>query len=387
MSGFGAASLVAGREIREAFRRKSFWAVVAVLFVGSCAAMIVPALIGGRGPTRYRIAVVGRSPSLDTLLTKTVRDLRAEVVLRDAAGPAEARDLVDKGRVALGLVTGDRPTIIVRANDHDRLVGAVQQALAVDSLSGRLVEAGLAPDRVQQALATPAATIDRLDPGKAGRFEASLAISLVLYLLLLTLMIQVANGTAVEKANRISEVLLAVVGPGSLLFGKVLGVSVTGIVTLLAGLLPVLAKMAIGGDLPAGLGGAVAAGALWFVLGLALYLTLAAALGALVERQEEAGSAVSPLMFMLIGTFVVMQGGAESPLGAVLAYVPFSSPLVVPARLAIGASSPVEVVGSLAIGIASVMLVSRFGAAVYARAIVRTGRRLKLREVLRPAAG
>jgi ABC-2 type transport system permease protein len=107
--------------------------------------------------------------------------------------------------------------------------------------------------------------------------------------------------------------------------------------------------------------------------------------GALVERQEEAGSAVSPLMFVLIGTFVVMQGGANTQLGAVLAYVPFSSPLVVPARLAIGASSPVEVVGSLVIGLAAILLATRFGAVVYARGIVRTGRRLKLREVLRPA--
>ena len=44
--------------------------------------------------------------------------------------------------------------------------------------------------------------------------QASAAIlSLVLYLILLLLMIQVASGVAIEKANRISEVLLAVVKP------------------------------------------------------------------------------------------------------------------------------------------------------------------------------
>jgi ABC-2 type transport system permease protein len=382
MTGFRATGLVAGREIREAFRRKSFWAIVGVLFVGSCAAMIVPAVLGDSGTTRYDVAVVGRSPSFDAQVTATVHDLDAEVVLHDAADAAGARELVDKGDVDVAVVAGEQPTIIVRADQHDRLVGAVQQALAVDALSHRLTAAGLTPDQVQQALTTPAARVDRLDPGQASRFGASLAISLVLYLLLLTLMMQVANGTATEKANRISEVLLAIVRPGSLLFGKVVGASATGMVALLAGLLPVVTKLAIGGDLPAGLGSAVAAGALWFVLGLALYLTLAGALGALVERQEEAGSAVSPLMFMLIGTFVVMQGGANSRVGSVLAYVPFSSPLVVPARLAIGASSPIEVVGSLVIGVATILLAARFGAVVYSRAIVRTGRRLKLGEVL-----
>jgi ABC-2 type transport system permease protein len=385
MSRFRATWLVAGREIREAFRRRSFWAIVGILFLGSCAAMIVPALLSDRGRTHYTVAVVGGSPSFDALVTATVRDLDADVTLRDSADEAVARGLVDKGHADVGIVTGDQPTIIVRANDHDRLVGALQQALAVDALSSRLSQVGLTPDQVHQALATQAATVDRLDPGKASRFGASLAISFVLYLLLLTLMMQVANGTAIEKANRISEVLLAIVRPGALLFGKVLGLSLTGVMALLAGLLPVVTKLALGGDLPAGLGSAVAAGALWFVLGLALYLTLAGALGALVERQEEAGSAVSPLMFMLIGTFVVMQGGADSPLGRVLAYVPFSSPLVVPARLAIGVSSPVEVIGSLVIGVVTVVVAGRFGAAVYARAIVRTGRRLKLSEVLRTA--
>ena len=36
-------------------------------------------------------------------------------------------------------------------------------------------------------------------------------MSLVLYLVLLMLMIQAANGTAIEKSNRISEVLLPIV--------------------------------------------------------------------------------------------------------------------------------------------------------------------------------
>jgi hypothetical protein len=37
---------------------------------------------------------------------------------------------------------------------------------------------------------------------------------------------------------------------------------------------------------------------------------------------------------------------------------------------------------SLALGVATVVLVLRVGSRIYARAIVRTGRRLKVREVL-----
>ena len=196
-------------------------------------------------------------------------------------------------------------------------------------------------------------------------------------------MVQVANGIATEKANRISEVLLAIVRPSSLLVGKVLGVGLVGTATLAAAIVPVAVKLVRGGDLPEGLGAALAGGAAWFVLGLALYLTIAGALGALVERQEEAGSVVTPMTAVLIGTFIVSQSGADSTLGAVLAYVPLTSPLLVPTRIAIGVATPTELAVSLVLLVAAIALVARVGSTVYARAIVRTGRRLTLREVLR----
>ncbi|CAN5625524.1 hypothetical protein BH24ACT4_BH24ACT4_09050 [soil metagenome] len=177
----------------------------------------------------------------------------------------------------------------------------------------------------------------------------------------------------------------AIVSPGALLFGKILGVGIIGLATLTAGLIPILVKLALGGDLPEGLAGAVAGGALWFVLGMALYLTVAAALAALVERQEEVGSVLSPLTFLLVGTYIVAQAAAESSLGAVLAYVPLTSPLLVPTRLAIGVAGPGELIGSVVILLATIALTIRLGTLIYARAITRTGRRLKLTEVLRSA--
>lgn len=385
MTGLAGARLVAAREISEAFRRKSFWAIIGILLLGSTAAMVVPAVVGG-GTTTYRVAVAGRTPAFDAQLTAAVQAIDAKLKLLDAPDAAAAHALVDAKKADLGVVVGDQPTITVRADDHPALVAAAQQALAGRTLTDRLREAGLSPGDIQRVLATPSATVDRLDAGRSDRVGASFAISLVLYLLLLTLMMQVANGTAIEKANRISEVLLAIVRPGALLFGKVLGVAATGLMALLAGLTPVLVKLALGGDLPKGLGGALAAGAVWFVLGLALYLTIAGALGALVERQEEAGSAVSPLMAVLIGTFVLLEAGPDSPVTAVLAYVPLSSPLVEPARLAAGASSPIEVVGSLVVSLLAVAVAFRFASVVYGRAIVRTGRRLKVGEMLRAPA-
>jgi ABC-type Na+ efflux pump permease subunit len=128
---------------------------------------------------------------------------------------------------------------------------------------------------------------------------------------------------------------------------------------------------------------ALVGGALWFVLGIALYLTSAGALGALVDRQEEVGSAVSPLMVILIVSYLVGQSAPESAVGSVLAYIPFTSPMVMPERIALGVASPIEVAASLLIGVITVVVVARLASAIYLRAIVRTGSRTHLRQLLR----
>ncbi|MGE3620941.1 MAG: ABC transporter permease [Acidimicrobiia bacterium] len=373
--------LVVGRELKEATRRKSFWIVLAVLALGSTAAVTIPELIDG-GPDRRDVAVVGDPGPLEAQLGPVVESLGDELRVTSVEDLAAARRAVEDGDADVGVQAGAQPTIVVTAGEHAELVALVQQALAGGALADRLVEAGLSPQEAARAMDVRAAEVVQLDEERSDRRAVAAIVSIALYILLLALMIQVANGVAIEKSNRISEVLLAIVRPGPLLFGKVVGVGLIGMATLGAAAAPVVVKLLVGGDLPEGVAGALAASAAWFLLGIALYLIVAGALGALVERQEEAGSVVTPFTMALIGSYLVAQSAPDGPVATVLAYVPFSSPLVVPSRVAAGVSSPVEMAASLLLGVVAVVLVARIGAVVYRRAIVRTGRRLKLREVL-----
>jgi len=171
------------------------------------------------------------------------------------------------------------------------------------------------------------------------------------------------------------------VPPRALLFGKVIGVGCVGLITLLAGVTPVIIRLATGGDLPAGLGRTLIASSAWFVGGLALYLIMAGSLGALVARQEEAGAVVLPLTMFLVVGYLITVSAADSTLGAVLAYVPLLSPMIEPYRVAIGAGSPAEYATSLALLIAAVVVAGRVGAAMFRRAIVQTGRRIRWRDL------
>jgi ABC-2 type transport system permease protein len=375
--------LVVERELREALRRRSFWIVAGIALLGSSAAMILPEVLDDDdGPERHDVALVGAAPAISAGLHDAADALGIEIVIDELPDAASAEAAVDEGTADVAAVLDGEPVIIVQAGEQQRLVAIVRQTVRDESLTRRLVEAGVPDEEVGAVLAGSEAGIVELDVDEDGRRGSAALVATVLYLLLIMLMVQVANGTAIEKSNRISEVLLAIVRPGALLFGKVIGIGIIGVITLACAVAPVAVKLGAGGDLPDGIGGVLVSGVAWFVLGVALYLVLAGALGALVERQEEAGTVTSPLSVLLIGAFIVGQNAADTPLGAVLAILPLTSPLVMPARIAIGEATGSEIALSLVLGVLAVALVARFGVVVYRRAIVRTGHRLKLREVL-----
>ena len=259
-------------------------------------------------------------------------------------------------------------SVIVRSGENDTLVALVRQALATQSLTERLGQEGLDRATIDQVLTAPGARVVAVAPDDSDRQASAAILSLVLYLVLLLLMIQAATGVAIEKANRISEVLLAVVKPTSLFFGKIVGVGLVGLAGLAAGAIPVVVKAIAGGDLPAGLGAAIAGGLPWMILGLVLYLTTAGALGALIERQEETGSVLTPLSLLLIATYVLAQSSADGSFGAVLADLPVhvADRDACPPR-ARRARRAAEIVASLAVGLVTVLFVVRLGAAIYRR--------------------
>jgi ABC-2 type transport system permease protein len=375
--------LVAGRELRESARRRSTWVSLALVFIGGLALVIVPDLLDG--DDRRTVATAGSVPEwfatgLDEAQGST--GLRTQLV--DAADRSSLETEVRDGRADAGVDFGtDPPTVVVQTVGDDGLTTLLGQVVSTETLRAELVDRGLSTAEVTAALTGAAPEVRELQTDQAGRSAVAFVASLVLYLLLLLLTTAVASGVAIEKSKRISEVLLAVVEPTALLFGKIVGVGLVGVMTLAAGALPVAADLLLGGELPPGTGVTLAGTAAWFVLGLALYLSMAAGLGALVDRQEQVGSAMAPLSILLIAAYFAGVGAADTPLGAVLSIVPFTSPMVTPARLALGEAGPAELVASLATLVATVLLVGRLSTVVYRRAIVRTGRRLTLGEVLR----
>jgi len=205
--------LVIEREVRESARRKGVWALVIVTFLGASALALAPNVIPGDDNDRVMIAGVD-DIGLDAAL-RTVEDPQLEISTgfdrRDAADAIGARE------TDVAVIMGPNPSLLVEDEDS-RLVGIVADVVADQVVTTRLAAAGIEVIRVREAFEGAYPLIEPIDVEREGREAAAFMITLVLYILTVVPTSQVASGVAVEKSNRVSEVLLAIVPPRSLLF-------------------------------------------------------------------------------------------------------------------------------------------------------------------------
>ena len=111
------------------------------------------------------------------------------------------------------------------------------------------------------------------------------------------------------------------------------------------------------------------------------------ALSSLVSRQEDVGSIISPVLFLLMVPYIVGVTIApwepDSPVVLWLSMFPLFSPLLMPIRIAIGAAPAWQVALSLGLSVATIAILVVLAGKIYSRAVMRTGARVSLREALK----
>jgi ABC-2 type transport system permease protein len=193
---------------------------------------------------------------------------------------------------------------------------------------------------------------------------------------------------ATEKSSRISEVLLTALRPTQLLVGTVAGMGALALVQVAALAVPAAIGLATNDvlELPSATSGDIALAVVWFLLGLLMYAFVFAALGALVDKPAEVGAAVMPANLLLVASYmlgiVVTIQDPNAWLSVFGSLFPLSAPLVMPIRWASGLVPTWQLVLAMGLVAATAVGLALLGARVYARGLTRTGRRVKLHEVL-----
>ena len=387
-------TLVAAREIRERTKTRMFKLGTVVILVVVGAAIVVPTL--NRHPSRpERVAVVGASfAGTSSALAIAGSSAGVAVVTRTVPTLARAEALLRLGDVDVVDVDG-REVLVAHASDASgtsstaRFVAAAAAELGVVRA---MDVAGLSAAQVSILARSRPVAVTSLS-GKSTPARSVDPEALIGDILIFTMLSQYNTWTLMgvmeEKSSRVIEVLLSALRPLQLLGGKVAGIAA---VALAQATLVVAFALA----LSYGVGSPIVHGTswlalldtlMWLVVGYGFYSWVYAAAGSMAERQDQVQSLVQPLSLPMIFGYVTALVGASSGsvswLLRLLAYLPPTAPFAMPVLVGMHAASGWAVGVSVLISLASTVVVARGAAGIYRRAILRTGRRVRWREVVK----
>jgi ABC-2 type transport system permease protein len=124
---------------------------------------------------------------------------------------------------------------------------------------------------------------------------------------------------------------------------------------------------------------------LFFLIGYIFYAAIHAAVGSMVNSEQEAQQAALPVMFLLIGTFIFVQPILLDPTGTlavVMSWLPFSSPIIMPLRMTVIQIPTTTLIGSLAVGVLACAAVVWLAGRIYRVGMLMYGKRPSLRELI-----
>ena len=384
-----AVTLVTRREFGERIRTRAFQISTAVTVLIVAAIAVAAGLLGDDGDEKYTVGTQGQEAvaiAESARVSATTYDIRLEIKrFTDAAqarAAAKAED-VDAAIVGDELLTKDSPD------------GELEQVLQAATREVRAAEIlrreGLSEADARQALAPPGLQTRALGSSEAEeRKGVAFIASLLLYMQLIIFGLAVASGVVEEKSSRVIEVLMAAVPPRALLAGKVLGIGALGLVQLaLTAFVGLAAASASGAlELRSADVGILAVVLLWFVLGYLFYSTIYAISGVIVSRQEDLNSSSTPVTMVLVAGYLVAFPVLEDPgssLAVISSLLPFTSPIVMPVRVAVGEAGTAEIAASLGLLALSIALLIPLAARIYEGSVLRMGKPMKVREALRAA--
>jgi ABC-2 type transport system permease protein len=388
----GDTGLVAGREIRERLRSRVFRAVTVILFGVVAAAVVIPSLHAGT-TTSQRVGVIASSAPLEAELHDLARSTGLPVELVNEPGLSQARAALSAGQLDMvvdgtGKILVKQPISAADTSAGARYVRAVSVALGAQHA---FAQAGLTPRQAATVAKAGPLPVESIQPGKQPRTtaEATALLGVILIFVVLTQYLSwTLMGVMEEKASRVVEVLLATVRPIQLLAGKVVGIGAVALaqVVALVAFALVLAE-AVGSSLVHGTAPLVLAATLvWLILGYAFYSWVYAAAGSLAERQDQVQSLALPLSAPLIFGYIVsligVSSGNPSLLVKVLAYLPPTAPFAMPTLIGFGDATWWQFLLSVAVTLLCTLVAAFAAAQVYRTAVLQTGRRVRLRELL-----
>lgn len=240
-------------------------------------------------------------------------------------------------------------------------------------------------------------------------------IGFVMYFFLMIYGTIVMRGVTEEKTTRVVEIMISIVRPFQLMLGKIVGIGLVGFIQFLIWFFLLwIASLGIGiivGDKMAALQTSVDASSvnsegmaleilgslkqlnfikigfcllIYFFFGYILYASQYAAIGAASNEDSDLQTLALPVSFPIIISFVMMLAVVDEPyskMSIILSYIPFTSPIIMMARLPFDIGIG-QILISMSILITSSVFMVWLSARVYRTGILIQGKKVTVKEVL-----
>ena len=292
-----------------------------------------------------------------------------------------------------GYLTIDQENSVLKAVYHGEtsLESGIKLAVTakLNELQSQLnrSEANLSQEQ-EKRLAQTVQFTEQIDEAKENKKMvqtfAAAGLGFFLYMILITYASVTAQEVASEKGTKIMEVVFSSIRASHYFYARMIAlllVILTHIgIYVVGGLgaifffkdMPILANSGILNHL----GEAFSINTLLFVLvSLFMYVVLAAFLGSMVSRPEDAGKALSPLMILIIAGFVgvtALGAAGDNLILKIGSYIPFISTFFMPFRAINGYANGLEAWISLAITVIFAVTATAFIGRMYASLVLQT---------------
>lgn len=333
-----------------------------------------------------KVAVVSSVPAVTESLKST------NGINFDYKDEASAQEAVKDEKIK-GYLTIDQEGSVLKAVYHGETSLESGIKLAVTTKLNELQyqlnrsEAHLSQEQ-EQHLAQTIQFSEQIDESKESKKMvqtfAAAGLGFFLYMILITYASVTAQEVASEKGTKIMEVVFSSIRASHYFYARM--------IALLLVILTHIGIYVVGGlgailffkDMPflansgilSHLGEAFSVNTLLFVLvSLFMYVVLAAFLGSMVSRPEDAGKALSPLMILIIAGFVgvtALGAAGDNLVLKIGSYIPFISTFFMPFRAINGYANSIEAWISLAITVVFAVTATTFIGRMYASLVLQT---------------
>jgi ABC-2 type transport system permease protein len=432
--------LVLNREYTTRVRKKSF-IIMTLLMPALMAAMIIlPGYLMTRDDTKVRTIAVydgstillGQLESSDYTKYKFIpeeeynkvkdhlktSDFYALLVIQPNVLNTQAVQLISTSNIPFDL--------------KNQIQNKIRSVIEKEKMAEVIKLSGI-PDLEAQIKATKTSisvnTIKLGESGEAKKSSTEIGMILgyvfgfVIYMYIILYGMMVMQGVMEEKQSRIVEVIISSVKPFELMMGKIVGIALVGLtqlaiwivlgVAIISGarsLMPGAQHGATAQDIMAQSGAMAQANTpeqldkmqdilgmlgsvnfpliigcfiFFFIGGYLLYSTLFAAVGSAVDSQEDAQQFTLPIMMPIIMAIMVMMSAIKNPEGPVafwFSMIPFTSPVVMMARIPFGVPAWQLILSMVLLVITFVCMVWVAGK-IYRTGILMYGKKVSWKEL------